>query len=84
MTQEKNITPANGYFMLVVLIGLFIGAIITASKGLMGLALPLIIASIVSLRGFVLVNWHYKEKRSLLGKSLILQEKNFAARQQLR
>ena len=76
MTQEKNITPANGYFMLVVLIGLFIGAIITASKGLMGIALPLIIASIVSIRGFVLVNPNGSRILLLFGKYIGTIKKN--------
>ena len=76
MTQEKNITPANGYFMLVVLIGLFIGAIITASKGLMGIALPLIITSIVSIRGFVLVNPNGSRILLLFGKYIGTIKKN--------
>jgi len=76
MTQEKNITPANGYFMLVVLIGLFIRAIITASKGLMGIALPLIIASIVSIRGFVLVNPNGSRILLLFGKYIGTIKKN--------
>ncbi len=76
MTQEKNITPANGYFMLLILIGLIIGAIITASNGLIGIAFPLIIASIVSVRGFVLVNPNGSRILLLFGKYIGTIKKN--------
>jgi regulator of protease activity HflC (stomatin/prohibitin superfamily) len=76
MTQEKNITPANGYFMLLILIGLIIGAIITASNGLISIAFPLIIASIVSVRGFVLVNPNGSRILLLFGKYIGTIKKN--------
>ncbi|MEZ4970113.1 MAG: SPFH domain-containing protein [Flavobacteriaceae bacterium] len=76
MTQEKNITPANGYFMLLILIGFIIGAIITASKDLIHVALPLIIASIVSVRGFVLVNPNGSRVLLLFGKYIGTIKKN--------
>lgn len=76
MTQEKNITPANGYFMLLILMGFIIGAIITASKDLIHVALPLIIASIVSVRGFVLVNPNGSRVLLLFGKYIGTIKKN--------
>jgi len=68
MKQEKNITPTNGYLMLLVLLGLIIGTILTASRGLIILALPLIILAIISVAGFVLVNPNGSRVLLLFGK----------------
>ena len=68
MKQEKNITPTNGYFMLLVLLGLIIGTFLTASRGLIILALPLIILAIISVPGFVLVNPNGSRVLLLFGK----------------
>ena len=68
MTQEKNITPTNGYIMLLVLLGLIIGTFLTASRGLIILALPLIILAIISVPGFVLVNPNGSRVLLLFGK----------------
>lgn len=76
MTQEKNITPANGYIMLLTLLGLLIGAILTAISGLIVIALPLVILFIISIPGFVLVNPNGSRVLLLFGKYIGTIKKN--------
>ncbi|MDX1326056.1 MAG: SPFH domain-containing protein [Arenibacter sp.] len=68
MTQEKNITPANGYLMLGLLVLMIIGAIILVVNGMMVYAFPLGIIILLTLPGFVLVNPNGSRVLLLFGK----------------
>lgn len=68
MTQEKNSTPANGYLILVVLILLIIGSITLIINNKVLYALPLALAILFSLPGFVLVNPNGSRVLLLFGK----------------
>lgn len=68
MSQEKTITPANGYAMFFVFILLFIGGI----AGLIAVKMPLfmlsIILGVIMIPGFILVNPNSSRVLLLFGK----------------
>src|SRR5690606_5878694 len=68
MTQEKNITPANGYLMLTVLLFLIVGFIVLITNDTTLYALPLLVIIIATLPGFVLVNPNGSRVLLLFGK----------------
>lgn len=68
MTQEKNITPANGYLMLTILLFLIIGFIVLITQDIILYALPLLVISITIIPGFVLVNPNGSRVLLLFGK----------------
>ncbi|MCM4168650.1 hypothetical protein KCTC52924_02339 [Arenibacter antarcticus] len=68
MTQEKNITAANGYIILAALLFLIIGAFVLLSNDMVLYGLPLALIIIISLLGFVLVNPNGSRVLLLFGK----------------
>lgn len=68
MTQEKNITPANGYLMLTILLFLIIGFIVLIAQDIILYALPLMVIIITIIPGFVLVNPNGSRVLLLFGK----------------
>lgn len=68
MTQEKIIKLSNGYFMLFLLLLFIIGGIVSLVNSIIVLFLTLLIAAIITLPGFFLVNPNTSKVLLLFGK----------------
>ncbi len=76
MTSEKNLTPMNGYSMLFVFVLLFFGGIALLIAAKSPVAILIIIASIIMIPGFVLVNPNSSRVLLLFGKYIGTIKKN--------
>jgi len=68
MTNEKNSNPMNGYLMVALFFILLFGGIFMLSRGLILIAIPVIIIALIILPGFVLVNPNSSRVLLLFGK----------------
>lgn len=76
MTKEKDLNPANGYLMLVLLLIFLVGGIYALFTGKIIIAVPLLILAILIVPGFVLVNPNSSRVLLLFGKYVGTIKKN--------
>ena len=68
MTNEKTTNPPSGYLMALIFLVCLISGIFLASRGLLLIAVPLIIIALIIVPGFVLVNPNSSSVLLLFGK----------------
>ena len=68
MTNEKTSSPPNGYLMVGLFVILLIGGIFLVLRGMMALAVPMILIALIILPGLVLVNPNSSRVLLLFGK----------------
>lgn len=68
MTNEKTSSPPNGYLMVGLFVIFLIGGIFLVLRGMMALAVPMILIALIILPGLVLVNPNSSRVLLLFGK----------------
>jgi len=76
MTNEKNVNPINGYFMLLLFLVLLIGGIVALVRFHMNSGVIAIILALVMVPGFALVNPNSSKVLLLFGKYIGTIKKN--------
>ncbi len=76
MTQEKNIVPMNGYIMLLIFLILIASGVVLIRIGILIPAILILVATFISLFGFVLVNPNSSRVLLLFGKYVGTIKKN--------